>query len=50
MRDEIVVQAEDLPLPITVIGKRQKRSRYLIIPTRNKNGAQLCAREECKSK
>lgn len=40
---EIVVNAEDLPLPVKVIGKTREVSSYLMIPTRNRNGAQLCA-------
>lgn len=50
MKRNIVVRAEDLPLAITVIGKRQKTTEYLMISTRNKNGAQLCSRESVESK
>ena len=50
MRDGIVVRAKDLPLPVTVIGKRQKTTEYLMISTRNQNGAQLCSRETVESK
>ena len=42
---ELVVKAEDLPLAVKVIGKGHKVSSYLMIPTRNRNGAQLCADE-----
>lgn len=50
MKDGLVIRAEDLPLPITVIGKRQKTTQYLMISTRNQNGAQLCSRETVNSK
>lgn len=43
MKREIVVKAEELPLSVKVIGTRRKVSSYLMIPTRNRNGAQLCA-------
>ncbi len=50
MKREIVIRAEDLPLSVTVIGKRQQTTKYLMISTRNRNGAQLCSKEKIEDK
>lgn len=50
MKREILIRVEDLPLPVIVIGKEQKTTEYLMISTRNKNGAQLCSKETLESK
>jgi len=45
-QSEIVLNASQLPLNVTVIGKDGKPKAYQMMPTRNYRGAQLCAAEK----